>query len=307
MKILITGDWHLSKSFDEDEQRRVLNFILSYHSKVDELIHLGDVFDSRHPFPSEITMLVQFLTKWKKPITIICGNHDLIGQNQSSLDWIPHAFKNVKLYHNSTTVLKGNLNLFLGHFETDESKIGPSNFRLRKNVSATNFRKYDLTFLGHVHKFQMVTPTVIHPGSIFHVDFGEINDNKNILVLDTATKTLNTTKTPCYPMIRIKISKKEDIERLSDISTKTKVLIDLSSLKIDQAVEYQDLILKKFRHHFVLIKILLPLKEDKNIITEQNISKPNLVDLIEKWLKDHEIENRIKEVIINAYRQATTT
>ncbi len=89
MRILHTSDWHLGHRLHEnaqmEEQELFLNFLEETinNNKIDILLVSGDIFDTRIPSTSSLTLYYNFLIKLHnsgcKYIVITAGNHDSPG------------------------------------------------------------------------------------------------------------------------------------------------------------------------------------------------------------------------------------
>jgi|APGre2960657373_1045057.scaffolds.fasta_scaffold03011_2 DNA repair exonuclease SbcCD nuclease subunit len=88
--------------------------------------------------------------------------------------------------------------ILLGHF-TVEGAI-THGLALKEGITNEEIPKVDSAFLGHIHKFQEFKPRHFYVGSPFQQNFGEINETKYVVVLDTQSgkAELIDTKMPQY-------------------------------------------------------------------------------------------------------------
>ena len=88
--------------------------------------------------------------------------------------------------------------VLLGHF-TVQGAI-THGLALKEGITNEEIPKVDSAFLGHIHKFQEFKPKHFYVGSPFQQNFGEINETKYVVVLDTQSgkAELIDTKMPQY-------------------------------------------------------------------------------------------------------------
>ncbi len=75
--------------------------------------------------------------------------------------------------------------ILLGHFSVQGAMA--HGMALQDGLVNEDIPKVDAAFLGHIHKFQEFKPKHFYVGSPFQQDFGEINETKYVMVLDTET------------------------------------------------------------------------------------------------------------------------
>ena len=55
--------------------------------------------------------------------------------------------------------------------------------------SVSDFEGYDAVLMGHIHKYQQLTPTIVYAGSLIQQNYGESIDNHGILIWDLKNHT----------------------------------------------------------------------------------------------------------------------
>ena len=95
MRLLYFTDTHIR---DNNPKYRIDNYSESLKNKlqeiaalvdafsIDYLLHGGDLFDLPWPTAKAVQMTIDFFEQIKVPIYMVSGNHDLVGQNLSSLE-----------------------------------------------------------------------------------------------------------------------------------------------------------------------------------------------------------------------------
>jgi DNA repair exonuclease SbcCD nuclease subunit len=97
------------------------------------------------------------------------------------------------------------------------------------------FDSYDVTIMGHVHKFQHISDKTLHIGSMDISDFGETDQEKKIIILDGKGYTTKTIPTRKLSPIKISIpSGTEDSTKfVLDILSKQKVKNSIARIEIE--------------------------------------------------------------------------
>lgn len=98
------------------------------------------------------------------------------------------------------------------------------------------FQDYDFTWMGHVHKFQVMreTPHISHIGSMDISDFGEADESKYIILFNLESKKFDKKLIPTRKLEKIKIVLEDD-----DIESKISNL-DLKNKIISVEIEYKN-------------------------------------------------------------------
>jgi DNA repair exonuclease SbcCD nuclease subunit len=83
----------------------------------------------------------------------------------------------------ATTVAGGRKVVLLGHFSVKGAMA--HGMEIEDGLDTKDISKVDATFLGHIHKFQEFKPRHFYVGSPFQQNFGELNETKYVMILDT--------------------------------------------------------------------------------------------------------------------------
>ena len=222
MKLLVTSDWQLAWS-NLDTWESLVGYMLRVCKKysVKYVLHLGDVKHTYNPVDVRVVNFAVNTIKQFKDAGIEfyaqLGNHDKIGMSSQSGDWGPsleaagahviarpetftigkHTFYSVP-YSNDISYLKRafrsvpeNASVLLFHNELDKCKLNPYS-RGDFDLKTKDLRpgKYRICLGGHIHLYQRIDPNVYYVGSPFCHDWGEANQRKYIILLDTSDWSL---------------------------------------------------------------------------------------------------------------------
>ena len=184
--------------------------------RIDTVIHMGDVFDSRKSIDYqsfEWAKRVVFEPLKKYNVHAIIGNHDCYYKNTNdtnSPQLLLQSYPNVKTYQEITEIQIGNLQvLFIPwinaeNFENSVNTIKVSNskcamghlelngFRahrghtMEEGMDSTLFEKFDRTFSGHYHT-RSDNGKIFYLGNPYEMFWNDVNDSRGFTIFDTET------------------------------------------------------------------------------------------------------------------------
>ena len=184
--------------------------------RIDTVIHMGDVFDSRKSIDYqsfEWAKRVVFEPLKKYNVHAIIGNHDCYYKNTNdtnSPQLLLQSYPNVKTYQEITEIQIGNLQvLFIPwinaeNFENSVNTIKLSNskcamghlelngFRAHRGhtmedgMDSTLFEKFDKTFSGHYHT-RSDNGKIFYLGNPYEMFWNDVNDSRGFTIFDTET------------------------------------------------------------------------------------------------------------------------
>jgi len=159
-------------------------------------------------------IMIEFFNHYGKTIEIyvIDGNHDLSGKGEDvvsalksiqsipGVNWVSHDTTHrisdgdvllVPYSYNVPQIVKENkARILVSHFGLSEGVLS-SGMSIVSDISIKDLvGKYELVLLGHYHKPQeIIRPemTLYYCGSLIQLDWGEKNEEKRFLVVDTDT------------------------------------------------------------------------------------------------------------------------
>jgi len=148
-------------------------------------------------------------------------------REQYAVDMITHA---INLELEKSEIQQAAVRILLGHYAISEAQesqsrrynVLPNDLRLKQNEYCSN--QFDLCIFGHIHKGQDLTrvapagTSIIIPGSIDYVDWGETLDNqaKGYYTYDLDTKVVSFQEIQCREM---KYKRIEVPDNTADIAT----------------------------------------------------------------------------------------
>ncbi len=238
MKFVFTADIHLSRySQDklEDETdlpERLHSLKLSLeqmatyciYNNINNMVIGGDILHGKSIiYAIAQDIMLNFFMKWTDKIKfyVIDGNHDLSGkghkivsalkplQNISSVTWVP--FNEILKIDDILMVPYGpdmvnkiknnNAKILISHFGLSEGILN-SGISIVSDISLKDLiGKYELVLLGHYHKPQEIIRddiSLYYSGSPIQLDWGEKNEEKRFLVVDSETMEVNSIPTTGY-------------------------------------------------------------------------------------------------------------
>lgn len=214
----------------------VLDKIVETAALCDNVFLLGDVLNSRHNHSSVIRELVEFLKRFgNKDIYIISGNHCTYGLH-TALDFLQKLGKSnwhvyttitqaVQLFPGITaTFIPYTLYATLGVATKEEAEkaliesLAPADVSFSHHAFAggksTEFfgseivldtdkmsKLFGISFFGHIHKAERLSPNVQGTGSVFTQEVGEYG--KSIWVWNSDTKTTEEVPLPVRGIYKI--------------------------------------------------------------------------------------------------------
>lgn len=269
MKLGIVGDVHLSKtssivrSFGSKYSTRLENILDSVNwaeeilKDCDEIIYLGDFFDTPNLDAQEITAFTEI--KWNdKPHTMLVGNHDM-GSSDLSISSM-HLFN---LIPNFTLITKPTVKeniLFLPYILEENRKplkdyLGKAKIVFSHNdikgiqmgqfLSQTGFETKEIEKLtdifinGHIHNCgKFSNGKGINLGNLTGQNFNEdaTKYNHSVMILDTETLEYELVENP-HAFNFYKLTKIKDIENIKNNAVVTLKVKSSEAQKGKEALE----------------------------------------------------------------------
>ena len=247
MRYIMTGDLHLSAYSNESVVQglpekifytgNTLNHMIFYALKNDisNMIIGGDIFHSK----SILHVVAQsyFLDFIRKNLNItfyiISGNHDMSSRSGNGVSALKCIDKepNVKMFHEATVedsiyyvpwnpekmideIRKppSKVKYLVSHLGLNEAKLN-SGISIVSDIGLKDLTKYTHCFLSHYHSPQTIN-NVSYIGSPIQMDWGEKNEEKRFMVLDTETGEIKSIPTEGYKKhieIELTAANKDDI------------------------------------------------------------------------------------------------
>lgn len=255
-KILIVGDMHLRSNLGyseyvqdgrENEEKEILDFIISSSSDCDKVVFMGDILNSKNSASSVIKKLVEFIERLgNKKLYFLRGNHDGFVDGKSSLDFLneiknknwkvindvieedglvfcPYFYSaglsaedndaGTKIVMDKLKAVSGEGKILFAHHALTNTKIGNidtsffSEILLPRTQVSKMFKK---AFLGHLHTSDMSDDSIVYTGSIFNQEMGEV---KKYIWKFNGEKT-EQIDIPSRGVYKLENPKLEDLEKI---------------------------------------------------------------------------------------------
>lgn len=253
MKFVFIADLHLTKysqdkiDTETDLAERLSSSIKSLRNiakycvgnSIKNVVIGGDIFDSKSVIHTvALKCFKDFLAEFPLKYYIIDGNHDLSDKGEkavSSLISIESEPNVIRIHPNGETIFEDVLcipnsskmiqtiknrsaKFLVSHFGLSEALL-QSGISVVSDVSLKDLiGKYKYVLLGHYHKPQQIVNDsiqVYYSGSIIHLDWGEKNEVKRFLVIDTEKEIIESIPTFGYKKyIEIQIENQEDLDEV---------------------------------------------------------------------------------------------
>lgn len=215
---LASTDWHFTK----ENSKEIYNLIeekfkLAIELGLNEVFMLGDVFVSRISQRMEILDsfwdILNLAKDYNIKMFVIPGNHDKTdySSDRSFLRFYMHH-PNIELVENHLSLIRGDYEIhlmpyfanssekFKENFEkcltpTDKSKkqilmshfavmgsVNNDGTKIEKGCSVSEFKSFEMVFLGHYHNTHYVSSNILHIPSLRQNNFGE-NIDKGFTIM----------------------------------------------------------------------------------------------------------------------------
>ena len=211
------------------------------NSKIDFVIHAGDLFHSTRPTNRAIAIALEGIQKINDadiPFVLISGNHSTpkikaTGSIFEAIDLFPNVYAAYKskyekfkiggcaihcIPHCSLTeelesafqqieMSEGGLyNILVAHgsWAGDKSfSMGEFNEQHITDPELISDKKFDYIALGHYHKHINIKPHVVYSGSTEHTSFNEAGNTAGYMLVDLTKPDYKYKKISCRPMIKL--------------------------------------------------------------------------------------------------------
>ena len=325
MKFAYTADWHLSrygqdKVEDVDNLPERLSSIKSTlyeiadYCRKESIIKImvgGDLLHNKsviYTLAQDI-MLDFFRNNKDIEFIVIDGNHDLSGKGENvvsalkSLDneenvtriqgdhyldsvndilYVPYSTRMVEIIKNNSA------KYLISHFGLNEAILN-SGISVVADIGIKDLvGKYKYVLLGHYHLPQEILSEEIdihYVGSVIQLDWGEKNETKRFLVVDTEIENIQSIPTTGY---------KKYIEYEIDSENRSEVIEEarLSKEKGDHVkiIKKEKIDISDVEDEFRIID-----KTEKDITNRNLNSSMSLADKLERYLEIAEIDEKYRE------------
>lgn len=233
MKLILLGDLHLGIKSNSEVMFEYYKKLYQYmfdvmkERKIDTIIQLGDLFDSRRNISFktlDFTMneLFEPLKRHKFTMYSIVGNHDIFYRESlevASSDLLLRQYKNVKIIKEPTTftfgsktfdlipwickenekdvlsfIEKSTSNYCCGHFELNLWEMYRGAFS-NSGIESDTLKNYKEVFSGHYH-IASSGKNINYLGTPYQLSFQDVSEKKGFYIFDTEEETLEFIENP---------------------------------------------------------------------------------------------------------------
>lgn len=179
---------------------------------------------------------------------VIDGNHDLSSkgtdsvsalrslEKESNVDWISYQSKGNSVVHYEAGniafipffpgmdeyVKKTKANILISHFGLDEGMLS-SGISVQSSIKGKHLKNYKLVLLGHYHLPQAMlygSTHIYYMGSPIQLDWGEKNEVKRFLIVDSETREVESVPTTGYKKyLQFDLSEENKVKLLEEAKT----------------------------------------------------------------------------------------
>ena len=327
-KIGIIGDLHLKEKLGysdyvkgnrKEEEKEIFDSIVETLGDCDEIVFLGDNFNSKNNTSEVIKKLVVFLERFSdKKLYILAGNHEKHADGRSAIDFLKEIDKpNWKVITNEIFVTEDKEMVFLPYMTKPELEVEDNDSgtkRIMKTLKKGKFffahhaisdsmvngistsifdevilpkdkleKLYDIIFAGHVHTPQELKGGKIFiSGSIFNNEVGE--KGKYVWKVDKETLEVASYKLPGRGIYKLENPTIEKINKI-DKSNILKVVINDKKLKKEISKIKNEL--KKFDASILLEQYS---NERKKVHFEEGMLDLKVDKLLDIYAKEKKVD-----------------
>jgi len=326
MKFLYTADIHLS-GYSQDkivnnlpERLHSINNVLHEMAKycidhdISTFIIGGDILHGKsliHAMAQSI--MLDFFREYQQRLEFIIldGNHDLGGRGVGavsalkSLDNEPNVMRigetetigDIMFVPYSPDMVKhiksGKAKYLISHFGLSEGILN-SGMSIISDLSITDLAgRYEYVLLGHYHKPQMIDRediTLYYVGSPIQIDWGEKNEEKRFLIVDTETEYIESIPTTGYTKYCEYTITNEDKDEVLKVAEQLKSEGHFVKLVMEETVDTEGM------DDFILID-----RRERDITNRGITTSMSMVDKLTRFLEIKEIpKDEIEEYLNTA-------
>ena len=301
--------------------------------KIDTVIHMGDIFDSRKSIDYqslEWAKQVVFEPLRKYKVYAITGNHDCYYKNTNhvnSPELLLNDYSNILTFSKATEINIDGLDILLlpwisvdNHDETLEviqnskAKIAMGHLELNgfkatrghmmeDGMDVKVFDKFDKVFSGHFHT-RSTDGKIFYLGNPYEMFWNDVNDPRGYHLFDTDTQEQTPVNNP-YKLF-YNVYYEDTNHKLFNTTQYHNKIVKVIVRKKSNPKEFQKFIDKLYRSGVHDLKIVenFAIAENKDFDIEED---ENTISILNRYIDESEIEfdkGIVKNIFRDLYRQA---
>ena len=301
--------------------------------KIDTIIHMGDVFDSRKSIDYqslEWSKQVVFEPLKKYKVYAITGNHDCYYKNTNyvnSPELLLTSYDNWEIYSSPTEINVDGLNILLlpwinsenyqisldainsskckvamGHLEINGFRATRGHM-METGMDVDIFNKFDVVYSGHFHT-RSTNGKIHYLGNPYEMFWNDVNDTRGFHLFDTDTRIHTPINNP-YKLF-YNVYYEDTNYKLYNASQLKNKIVKLIVRKKSDPKNFEKFIDKLYSSGIQDLKII------ENFVIEESESfeieeEESTISILNRYIDESDIEfdkNIIKNIFQDLYRQA---
>ena len=301
--------------------------------KIDTVIHMGDIFDSRKAIDLqslEWSKRVVFEPLKKYNVYAIVGNHDCYYKDTNfvnSPELLLQDYSNIKLYSKATEIEVDKLKILLlpwinsenyeetsylirdteakiamGHLEVNGFKATRGHM-MENGMDAKFFNKFDKVFSGHFHT-RSNDGQIFYLGNPYEMFWNDVNDPRGFHLFDTETLEHTPINNP-YKLF-YNIYYEDTNHKLFNTTEYKNKIVKVIVRKKSKPKEFEKFIDKLYASGVQDLKIV----ENFELVESENFEvheEENTLSVLNRYIEESEFDldkNIVKGIFQDLYRQA---
>tara|TARA_A100000164_G_scaffold53708_1_gene42274 strand:- start:1249 stop:2283 length:1035 start_codon:yes stop_codon:yes gene_type:complete len=301
--------------------------------KIDTVIHMGDIFDSRKAIDLqslEWSKKVVFEPLKKYKVHALIGNHDCYYKNTNNVnspELLLKDYANIETYSKATEISLDKLKiLFLPwinseNFEETEKLINNTKAKVAMGHLEVNgfkatrghmmetgmdvgiFNKFEKVYSGHFHT-RSNNGKIFYLGNPYEMFWNDVNDKRGFHIFDTETLTHTPINNP-YKLF-YNIYYEDTNHKLFNATEYKNKIVKIIVRKKSKSKEFEKFIDKLYSVGVQDLKVVenFEIQENQNFEIDED---ENTLSILNRYIDESEFEfskTFIKDIFQNLYRQA---
>ena len=301
--------------------------------KIDTIIHMGDIFDSRKAIDLQSLewakrVVLEPLRKYKVHLAI--GNHDCYYKNTNNVnspELLLRSYPNIKVYTKSKEltidkrkilflpwinsenfdetkklIQKTKAKIAMGHLELNGFRATRGHM-MENGMDVNIFDKFEKVFSGHFHT-RSNDGKIFYLGNPYEMFWNDVNDPRGFHIFDTETLTHTPINNP-YKLF-YNIYYEDDNYKLFNATQYENKIVKVIVRQKSNVKDFEKFIDKLYQVGVQDLKIVenFDIQENADFDIDED---ENTLSILSRYIDESEFEydkNIVKDIFQNLYRQA---
>ena len=301
--------------------------------KIDTVIHMGDIFDSRKAIDLkslEWSKRVVFEPLKKYKVYAIIGNHDCYYKDTNhvnSPELLLQNYPNIKLYNKATEIKVGNAKILMlpwinsenfdetkqlidktkakvamGHLEINGFKATRGHL-MENGMDVKTFNKFEKVYSGHFHT-RSSDGKIYYLGNPYEMFWNDVNDPRGFHIFDTETLEHTPINNPYKLFYNVYYD--DTNHKLFNTSVYKNKIVKVIVRQKSKPKEFEKFIDKLYASGVQDLKIIenFDIQESEDFEIDED---ENTLSILNRYIDESEFDldkNIIKGIFKDLYRQA---